>query len=117
MQALWILAAGLCFAVMGAFVKVGARYFSTAELVLYRSIISAFVMMAVMRQRRMGVARRGWACMRGVDPGIHSPDDVLLHDDAAAACNRRHVELHIASLHGGVCIVSRRRASETCADV
>lgn len=67
MQALWILAAGLCFAVMGVYVKIGARYFSTTELVFYRSIISAFVMMAAMQHRgvdfrttRLGMhARRG----------------------------------------------------------
>jgi drug/metabolite transporter (DMT)-like permease len=68
MQALWILAAGLCFALMAVFVKVGARYFSTAELVLYRSLISAFVMMAAMRHR--GVAFRttqlGMHARRGV---------------------------------------------------
>ena len=68
MQALWILAAGLCFALMAVFVKVGARYFSTAELVLYRSIISAFVMMAVMRQRRVGfrTTRLGMHARRGI---------------------------------------------------
>jgi len=68
MQALWILAAGLCFALMAVFVKVGARYFSMAELVLYRSLISAFVMMAAMRHR--GVAFRttqlGMHARRGV---------------------------------------------------
>lgn len=51
MKALWILAAGLCFAAMAVFVKVGAQYFATAELVLYRSIVSAVVMMVVMRHR------------------------------------------------------------------
>jgi drug/metabolite transporter (DMT)-like permease len=68
MQALWILAAGLCFAVMGVFVKVGARYFSTAELVLYRSIISAFVMMAAMRHRGVGLrtTRLGMHARRGI---------------------------------------------------
>jgi drug/metabolite transporter (DMT)-like permease len=51
MQALWILAAGLCFAVMAVYVKLGARYFSTAELVLYRSILGVIVMFVAMRHR------------------------------------------------------------------
>ena len=68
MQALWILAAGLCFAVMGVFVKAGARHFSTAELVLYRSIISAFVMLAAMRHRGVGLrtTRLGMHARRGI---------------------------------------------------
>jgi S-adenosylmethionine uptake transporter len=67
MQALWILAAGLCFSVMGAFVKTGAQYFTTSELVFYRSLVSALVMVAMMtyrgvdlRTKRLGMhARRG----------------------------------------------------------
>ena len=51
MQALWILAAGLCFAVMAVYVKLGAEYFSTAELVLYRSIMGVIVMLVAMRHR------------------------------------------------------------------
>ena len=47
MQALWILAAGLCFSVTGAFVKTGAQYFTTSELVFYRSLVSALVMVAM----------------------------------------------------------------------
>ncbi|MDQ6618759.1 MAG: DMT family transporter [Pseudomonadota bacterium] len=39
MQSLWMLAAGLCFAVMGVFVKLGAPQFKVAELVLYRSLV------------------------------------------------------------------------------
>src|ERR1700730_3253089 len=68
MQALWILAAGLCFSVVGGFVKVAARYCSTAELVLYRWIISAFVMMAAMRHRGLGLrtTRLGMHARRGI---------------------------------------------------
>ena len=39
MQSLWMLAAGLAFSLMGAFVKLGAEHFSAAELVFYRSLV------------------------------------------------------------------------------
>ncbi len=35
-----MLAAGICFAVMGVFVKLGAAHFSVAELVFYRSLVT-----------------------------------------------------------------------------
>lgn len=38
MGALWMLAAGLLFACMSVFVKLGAAHFSSAELVFYRSV-------------------------------------------------------------------------------
>jgi drug/metabolite transporter (DMT)-like permease len=39
MQSLWMVAAGLSFALMGVCVKYGAQYFSAAELVFYRSLV------------------------------------------------------------------------------
>lgn len=39
MQSLWMLVAGLCFAVMGVFVKLGAPQFKVGELVFYRSVV------------------------------------------------------------------------------
>lgn len=47
----WMLLAGLFFAVMGVFVKLGARHFSTAELVFYRCIIGFLVIFAVVGVR------------------------------------------------------------------
>ena len=49
MQSLWMLAAGLAFSLMGAFVKLGAEHFSAAELVFYRSLVQmagAYAMLA-----------------------------------------------------------------------
>ncbi|MDP3087344.1 MAG: DMT family transporter [Methylotenera sp.] len=40
---LWMLVAALCFAIMGALVKVGAQKFSSGELVFYRSIFGLMV--------------------------------------------------------------------------
>ena len=37
---MWMLAASLGFAVMGVFVKLGAPYFSAAEMVFWRSLLS-----------------------------------------------------------------------------
>ena len=48
----WMLVAGLLFAVMGLFVKLGAQHgFSSAELVFYRSFIGLLVIYAIVRQR------------------------------------------------------------------
>lgn len=39
MKSFWVLVSGFFFAVMGVFVKHGSQYFSSAELVFYRSLI------------------------------------------------------------------------------
>lgn len=51
MQALWMLVAGIMFALMGVCVKFGASYFSTAELVFYRSAFGLFFIAIIMRGR------------------------------------------------------------------
>ena len=45
----WMLVAGLLFAIMGVFVKLGSRYFSSAELVFYRSAIGLLVIFGIVR--------------------------------------------------------------------
>jgi bifunctional DNA-binding transcriptional regulator/antitoxin component of YhaV-PrlF toxin-antitoxin module len=68
MQSLWMLPAGLCFAGMGVFVKLGAQYFTTAELVFYRSALSVVAMYVVMRHRGVTArtTRLGMHFRRGV---------------------------------------------------
>lgn len=44
---LWMLVAGLCFAIMGVLVKLGAERFSSAELVFYRSLFGLLSIYAV----------------------------------------------------------------------
>ncbi|MDQ3194835.1 MAG: DMT family transporter [Burkholderiales bacterium] len=56
MGALWMLVAGLLFAVMGVFVKLGSAHFSSAELVFYRSFISLILMVGLMRARGLPAA-------------------------------------------------------------
>ena len=53
MQSLWMIAATLSFALMGVCIKLGAEYFSTAELVFYRSVLSGIAMYAVMHRQRV----------------------------------------------------------------
>jgi drug/metabolite transporter (DMT)-like permease len=48
----WMLIAGFFFAAMGAFVKAGSEYFSSAELVFYRSAVGLVVIAAIMLARR-----------------------------------------------------------------
>jgi len=55
----WMLVAGLLFAVMGLFVKLGSqRGFSGAELVFYRSLIGLVVICAMVRQRDLPLRTR-----------------------------------------------------------
>jgi drug/metabolite transporter (DMT)-like permease len=60
MGALWMLVAGLLFACMGVFVKLGAAHFSNIELVFYRSFIGLFVVYALIRQQRGSLRTPYW---------------------------------------------------------
>ena len=55
-----MLAAGLLFACMGVFVKLGSAHFSSAELVFYRSIIGLAVIYAFTRHLRLPLATLHW---------------------------------------------------------
>jgi drug/metabolite transporter (DMT)-like permease len=48
--------AGFLFACMGVFVKLGAQYFSSAELVFYRSLFGLIVMFIIIRSRGLPLA-------------------------------------------------------------
>lgn len=54
--ALWMVVAGLLFALMGVFVKLGAQHFSSAELVFYRSFVGLVVIYAIVRQQKLRLA-------------------------------------------------------------
>ncbi|MEP7206550.1 MAG: DMT family transporter [Casimicrobiaceae bacterium] len=58
MQSLWMLVAGACFAVMGVFVKLGAAYFTVAELVFYRSLVTFLVAYALLARSGQTVRTR-----------------------------------------------------------
>lgn len=60
MGALWMLAAGLLFACMGVFVKLGAAHFSSAELVFYRSLFGLAALFFVAGSRNMQLATPHW---------------------------------------------------------
>lgn len=49
----WMVLAGLLFAGMGVFVKLGTRHFSGAEMVFYRSVFGALAVFALVRARRL----------------------------------------------------------------
>jgi drug/metabolite transporter (DMT)-like permease len=53
MKSGWMLVAGFLFALMGVFVKLGARHFSAAELVFYRSMIGLVILYAIARRHRL----------------------------------------------------------------
>ena len=50
---LWMLIATFFFALMGTFVKLGGENFTTTELVFYRSSISLFLIMSIMRWNKV----------------------------------------------------------------
>ncbi|MGB9150059.1 MAG: DMT family transporter [Burkholderiales bacterium] len=56
LRSAWMLVAGIFFACMGAFVKAGSAYFSSAELVFYRSAIGLLVIATIMLSRRQTFA-------------------------------------------------------------
>ena len=68
MQSLWMLAAGLAFALMGVFVKIASGHFATAELVFWRAIVQTAVAWALLRHAGMPVRtpRLGMHVHRGV---------------------------------------------------
>ena len=55
-----MLAAGLLFACMGVFVKLGAAHFSSAELVFYRSAIGLAAVYVITRHQRLTLATPHW---------------------------------------------------------
>jgi drug/metabolite transporter (DMT)-like permease len=55
-----MLVAGLLFACMGVFVKLGGAHFSSSELVFYRSFFGLLVVTAVLRHRRTTLATTHW---------------------------------------------------------
>jgi drug/metabolite transporter (DMT)-like permease len=56
MKSGWMVVAGFLFALMGVFVKLGARHFSPAELVFYRSLIGLVVIYAIVRHQKLSLA-------------------------------------------------------------
>ena len=61
MQSLWMIVAGFFFAGMGVCVKLSAKEgYSLAEIVLYRSVIMFFIMLALVRWRNVQLTTPHW---------------------------------------------------------
>jgi drug/metabolite transporter (DMT)-like permease len=60
MQSLWMIAASFLFACMGVCVKFAAVFFSTAEIVFYRSLIALLLMFLLVRARGIPIATPHW---------------------------------------------------------
>ncbi len=60
MGSLWMLVAGVLFACMGVFVKLGAAYFSHLELVFYRSFIGLLLVYALAKQQHISLSTRNF---------------------------------------------------------
>ncbi len=72
MGAFWMLIAGLLFACMGVFVKLGAPYFSNLELVFYRSFIGLLLVSAILIHKHGTLRTRYWKShiWRGISGSI-----------------------------------------------
>lgn len=57
---LWMLVAGLFFAGMGVFVKLGGKHFSGAEMVFYRSLFGALAVFAMVRANKLSAYSSHW---------------------------------------------------------
>ena len=55
-----MLLAGVLFACMGVFVKLGSAHFSHVELVFYRSFLGLLLVYALLRRQRVSVATKHW---------------------------------------------------------
>lgn len=68
MRSLWMVAAAFMFACMGVLVKYGAAYFSSTELVFYRSLFGVWMTYSIIRYYRLSVRTPHWRihCWRGI---------------------------------------------------
>ena len=60
MTSSWMIVAGILFSLMGVFVKLGAQYFSSAELVFYRSLFGLLVIYLIIRVQGFPIATPNW---------------------------------------------------------
>lgn len=60
MGSLWMLLAGVLFACMGVFVKLGAAHFSHVELVFYRSFFGLLLVYAILRRQQVSIKTDHW---------------------------------------------------------
>ena len=60
MKSSWMIVAGVLFSLMGAFVKLGSVYFSSAELVFYRSLIGLLVIYLIIKTQQKSLATPYW---------------------------------------------------------
>ncbi len=56
MQALWMVAAAFCFALMGVCIKFASAYFNAAEIIFYRGLISMALLWWLARRNQVSLA-------------------------------------------------------------
>lgn len=68
MRSMWMLVAAFMFACMGVLVKLSAAYFSSTELVFYRSLFGVWMTYLIIRYYRLSVRTPHWRihCRRGI---------------------------------------------------
>ncbi len=60
MKSGWMVVAGFLFGCMGVFVKLGAEFFSSAELVFYRSLFGLIFLFIIVQARRLPLVTPVW---------------------------------------------------------
>lgn len=70
MGSAWMLLAGACFALMGVFVKLGAEWFSSHEMVFYRSLVGLLLLLIGMGLHQ--ALHQGWRGGRQLFAGPHT---------------------------------------------
>ncbi len=68
MRSHWMLVAAFLFACMGVLVKLGAEYFTSIELVFYRSLMGVGITYAFLHYHRISLSTNNWKlhCSRGL---------------------------------------------------
>jgi drug/metabolite transporter (DMT)-like permease len=71
MGSAWMLLAGACFALMGVFVKLGVAWFSSHEMVFYRSLVGLLLMLGgLLLHQALHQGLRGGLQISGVHTGL-----------------------------------------------
>lgn len=60
LKSAWMIVAGVLFGCMGVFVKLGTEFFSSAELVFYRSLFGLLIIALIIKSQGMSIATPHW---------------------------------------------------------
>lgn len=110
MRSLWMVVAAFMFACMGVLVKLGAAYFSSTELVFYRSLFGVWMTYLIIRYYRLSVRTPPLEnSLLAWNYGFGQSTHVFLLPDTIAFGNSYFTELHVAAFRGAILYLNSER--------